>query len=73
MIFQAKAWSDIFLSESDIANFVCSDIIFASKTRRSRISHGKAVYQCVAISLAAGEYNCGTLLYEVCHYVEALF
>ncbi|MBQ8741713.1 MAG: hypothetical protein IJY79_09230 [Clostridia bacterium] len=31
MIFQANAWSDIFLSESYIANFVYSDIIFASK------------------------------------------
>ena len=32
------------------------------KTRRNRIPHGKAVYHCKAISLAAGEYNRGTIL-----------
>lgn len=41
VLFQADAWSVIFLSESDIANLVCSNIIFAYETRRSRISHGQ--------------------------------
>ena len=43
MLFQANAWSAISLSESDIANLVCSNIIiiFAYKTQRNRISHGQ--------------------------------
>ena len=33
MLFQANAWNAIFFLESDIANLVYSDIIFAYETR----------------------------------------
>ena len=38
VIFHANAWSDIFLSESDIVNFVYRDIIFALKTAVGNIT-----------------------------------